>query len=59
MSAIVPLEEAGESGLTGGMKNAFQYEETKRMEQINETLRSKYMISQFQRDEEDSQPETE
>jgi len=23
MSAIVPLEEAGESGLTGGMKNAF------------------------------------
>jgi len=45
MSAIVPVSEAGETGLSHGMKNAFVYEETKRMEEINEALRSRYMIT--------------
>jgi len=38
MSAIVPVSEAGETGLSNGMRNAFVYEETRRMEEINEAL---------------------
>lgn len=44
MSAIVPLTEAGDNGITWGMKNAYVYEETEKMEKINEELRSKFMI---------------
>jgi hypothetical protein len=51
MSAIVPLTEAGDNGMTGGMKNAYEYEDAGKMERINEELRSKFMITYRGEDE--------
>ena len=45
MSAIVPITEAGDWGIVSHMKNAFVYEESEKMERINEELWSKYMIT--------------
>ena len=38
MSAIVPASEAGEKGIITGFKNAYLYEDPKRMEKINDEL---------------------
>jgi hypothetical protein len=43
MSALVPVSEAGVTGITMGMKNAYVYEDGERMEKINDELRTKYL----------------
>ena len=43
MSALVPASEAGETGVTTGMKNAFVYEDGGRMEEINDQLKTKFL----------------
>lgn len=43
MSALVPVSEAGETGVISGMKNAYIYEDGDRMERINDELKTKYL----------------
>lgn len=43
MSSLVPLSEAGVTGITMGMKNAYVYEDGERMEKINDELKTKYL----------------
>lgn len=43
MSAIIPVREAGQTGLSTGQKNAYDYEDGGRMELINDELKTKYL----------------
>ncbi|CAI2376509.1 unnamed protein product [Moneuplotes crassus] len=43
MSSLVPAPEAGETDATRGMKNAFVYEDGKRVEEINDQLRTRFL----------------
>ena len=55
MSALVPITEAGETGITSGLKNAFEYEDADRMEEINDELKTKFLALPAPDDDESSQ----
>ena len=43
MSAIVPASEAGEKGTITGFKNAYLYDDPKKIEKINDELKTRFL----------------
>lgn len=43
MSALIPVSEAGETGVIFGLKNAYLYDDPERIEKINDELKTRFL----------------